>query len=390
MAASSTGIAKIKATLEALNQHIREATETIASEELAPVLDGALHSVDTFPDRDLDQLARTAVDLMDALQLRLVPSVMLLADGFFGYLNSKAMAAVVEAKVPDVLESHGPLTAEKLGPLVQVQPTRLAQLLDTLVNNGIFSYDASSGTFSNNRCSTLLRRDHWTKWHLWADLYPNIFFDVSRSIPQAIRLGETRNAAQIEYKTDMSLFDYMAKQGKSEQFHNTLGAGAVAMAKGLTLDYPWGELGGETLHVVDLISPDFKAGDGSGRHADVASRMSLRAGDFFGDIPAASVYTIKWCLHNWMDEDVVRILSNARSHLVASPVARFVIFESIKRPLRSGRLPRYGDLVMMITVNGKERSEQDWTRLAGLAGWTVHRIIDIRNSWVSAIELRPA
>ncbi|UKZ72384.1 hypothetical protein TrVFT333_000013 [Trichoderma virens FT-333] len=419
MAASSTGIAKIKATLEALNQHIREATETIASEELAPVLDGALHSVDTFPDRDLDQLARTAVDLMDALQLRLVPSVMLLADGFFGYLNSKAMAAVVEAKVPDVLESHGPLTAEKLGPLVQVQPTRLAQLLDTLVNNGIFSYDASSGTFSNNRCSTLLRRDHWTKWHLWADLYPNIFFDVSRSIPQAIRLGETRNAAQIEYKTDMSLFDYMAKQGKSEQFHNTLGAGAVAMAKGLTLDYPWGELGGETLvdlgagsgdflasvlrqnpalhgtlvdlqHVVDLISPDFKAGGGSGRHADVASRMSLRAGDFFGDIPAASVYTIKWCLHNWMDEDVVRILSNARSHLVASPVARFVIFESIKRPLRSGRLPRYGDLVMMITVNGKERSEQDWTRLAGLAGWTVHRIIDIRNSWVSAIELRPA
>ena len=300
-----------------------------------------------------------------------------------------------------------------------MQPTRLAQLLDTLVNNGIFSYDASSGTFSNNRCSILLRRDHWTKWHLWADLYPNIFFDVSRSIPSAIRLGETRNAAQIEYSTDMSLFDYMAAQGKSEQFHNVLGAGARAMAKGLTVDYPWGELGDEKVvdlgagsgdflasvlrqnpalrgtlvdlqHVVDLISPEFKGGDGSGRHADVASRMSLTAGDFFGDIPAASVYTIKWCLHNWMDEDVVRILSNARSHLVVSPLARFIIFESMKRPGRSGRLPRYGDLVMMMTVNGKERSQQDWARLAGLAGWTIHRILDIRNSWVSAIELRPA
>lgn len=81
---SSSSIAKVKATLEALNQHIREATESLASEELAPVLDGALHGVDSLPDRDLEQLARTTTDTMDALQLRLVPSVMLLADGFFG------------------------------------------------------------------------------------------------------------------------------------------------------------------------------------------------------------------------------------------------------------------------------------------------------------------
>ncbi|CAI0645816.1 unnamed protein product [Colletotrichum noveboracense] len=410
---------KIRTTLETLNRLIREATETLSSGELAQELDGALHDADRLPDRDLEALARSTVDAMEALQLRLIPSMTLLADGFFGYMNSKAMAAVVEAKVPDVLHSHGSLTAEELGPFVRVQPTRLTQLLDALVNNGIFSYDESSEKFSNNRCSTLLRRDHWTKWHLWADLYPNFFFDVSRSIPAAIRTGETRYAAQIEYGTDLSLFEYLASQGKSEYFHRVLGAGAVAMSKGLTIDYPWEELNDEIVvdlgagsgdflasvlrqnpslrgvvvdlkHIVDIVSLEIAAGGGTnGRFVDVADRMSAKAGDFFGDIPAASVYTIKWCLHNWMDNDVVRILRNTRARLIPSPVARFIIFESTKRPGRSGRLARYADILMMMTVNGRERTEGDWKRLAGLAGWKVHRVIDIRNSWASAIDLRP-
>jgi hypothetical protein len=37
----------------------------------------------------------------------------------------------------------------------------------TLYNKGIFSYDATTATYSNNHISTLLRTDHWTQWRAW-------------------------------------------------------------------------------------------------------------------------------------------------------------------------------------------------------------------------------
>lgn len=327
------------------------------------------------------------------------------------------MATLVSYKVPDILKEHGPLPCSEIGPLVGAQHERIAQLMDMVVNNGIFTYDDASGKYSNNRCSLLLCRDHWTQWYLWADLYPNQFFNMSRSIPAAIAEGEKKNAAQIDYGTDLSIFEYLAQQGEIGIFHRTLGAGAKAMAGGIAVDYPWKELGdaeivdlgggsGDFLaevlranpslrgslvdlqHVIDLVTKSVREPEGS--LVDVSPRIvNLYVGDFFGDILPASVYTMKWCLHNWMDDDVVRILSNARAKLVPSPLSRFIVFESVKKPGRSTRLPRYGDLVMMMTCNGKERSLQDWERLAQLSGWRLNRVLPIRNAWVSAIEMLP-
>lgn len=111
-----------------------------------------------------------------------------------GYLNSKTLWTVVEAQVADRLAENGPQPVSTLGLRCGIQPERLAQLLDTLVSNGIFAYNPADDTYSNNRASLLLCHDHWTQWHLWADLYPNEFFDVSRAMPQAVRLGESRTA----------------------------------------------------------------------------------------------------------------------------------------------------------------------------------------------------
>ncbi|RDW70943.1 hypothetical protein BP6252_07506 [Coleophoma cylindrospora] len=410
--ATITELYQLKASLDELAQQVRQVTNSLPQS-----LDATLHDPDVLPDNDLVITTRSVIDAMERLQLRLVPSVLLLADGFFGYLNSKALATVVQLKVPDVLQHSGPSTASQLGELVAVQPERIGQLMDTLVNNGIFTYDEDAEKFAHNRCSLLLCRDHWTQWHLWADLYPNRFFNISRSIPDAIHRDETRSAAQIEYKTELSIFDYLASTGEIEQFHCTLGSGAVAMAQGLAVDYPWQELENAELvelgggsgdflvsvmrehpslrgslvdlqHVIELLQPKFD--DPNGSFTDVASRIvHLYVGDFFDDILPASCYMIKWCLHNWMDNDVVRILRNARNKLIMSPTSRFIIFESVKESGRNGRLPRYGDLVMMMTVNGKERSRKDWARLANLSGWTLERVVNIRNSWVSAIDLRP-
>lgn len=334
-------------------------------------------------------------------------------------MYSKALNAVTKYQVPDVLKARGPLTMEALAAAIDVQPDRLEQLMDQIVNKGVFSYDEATETYANNRASILLCRDHPVKWYLWTEQYGDgdLFFGFSNSIPAAIRNGEDRCAAQIQCKTELKLFDYLSSIGKIDAFHDRLGAGADAMAGGVAVDYPWEELGTETVvdlgggqgdflagilrahprlrgSVVDLAHTvalaEKKVNDPIGPFADIATRFDkLYAGDFFGDILPASVYMMKWCPHNWMDDDVVRMMQNTRKYIIPSPTARLILFESVKKAGRSSRLSRYGDMSMMISTNGRERSQKMWERLAGRSGWRLNRIVDIRESWVSAIEFLP-
>jgi hypothetical protein len=287
-----------------------------------------------------------------------------------------------------------------------------------LRNNGIFDYDPTTATYSNNPSSTLLTSQHWTQWHRWVSLYGTTFYDFASSIPAAIRAGETRSAAQITCKTEDSIFRYFAQQpGMQEKFHAALGAGAVAQSAGLLTDYPWHELGDATVldigggggdfivallrahgslrgalfelgSVVDMVRPKFH--DAGGEFADVASRMTeLHVGDFLQAVPSYEVYTMKWCLHNWADDDVLRILRAVRKAIQLTPRARMVIIESVLADGRSSRVWRYGDLTMMATVNGQERTEGEWRALVTEAGWRVEDITPLRNVWAAAIEIRP-
>jgi hypothetical protein len=67
-----------------------------------------------------------------------------------------------------------------------------------------------------------------------------------------------------------------------------------------------------------------------------------------------------------------------------------VVLESILSDERMGRLSRYGDMSMMMTANGQERTLSQWENLLKQAGWITEKIHRLRNAWVQAIDLRPA
>lgn len=287
-----------------------------------------------------------------------------------------------------------------------------------LHNNGIFDYVAATATYSNNPSSTLLMSGHWTQWHRWVSLYGTTFYDFASNIPAAIKAGETRSAAQITCKTEENIFRYFAQQpGMQAKFHAALGAGAVAQNPGLMADYAWDDLGDATVldigggggdfiagllrahsnlrgalleldSVIDMVRPKFQ--DAGGEFADLATRMvALHVGDFLHSVPSYEVYTMKWCLHNWVDSDVSRILRAVRRGIQITPRARMVIIESVLTEGRSSRVWRYGDLTMMATVNGQERTESEWRGLVAEAGWRVESVTLLRNVWAAAIDIRP-
>nr|QPI70968.1 O-methyltransferase [Chaetomium cochliodes] len=401
--------------LQKLNEALQEAVDAFDGPLQQDVL-ARLTDPDSVPDKKTWKLASKTVDLADRLVRQIQPPSLQLAESYLAYLDTKCLWTAVSNNIPDLLAS-GPQSIAELAQSSGLQPLRLRQVMRVLHNNGIFAYDAVTGLYTNSASSTLLTKSHWTQWHRWVELYGNEFYDAARSLPAAVRDGEARSAAQLEYGTDQNIFAYFAARGLQDKFHKTLGAGAVAQAPGMLADYPWEELGDavvldvgggggdfvaallrahrtlrgallELESVVAMVRPRFQEVDDV--FADVGDRMvALHAGDFRDAVPAYEVYTMKWCLHNWLDEDVVRILSAVRAAIVETPRARMVIIEAVLAEGRSSRVWRYGDLTMMSTVNGQERTESEWRSLAAQAGWEVKSISPLRNAWAAAIDLRP-
>jgi hypothetical protein len=292
--------------------------------------------------------------------------------------------------------------------------------MSTLYNNGIFNYDTEREMYANNATSTLLLAKHWTQWHNWVDLYGNEFYDMARGIPKACKEDATRFPGQIEYDTDKDMFTWFQEHGLIPRMHATLGGGAIAQAPGILADYPWSEVADSTVldvgggggglvalllrafptmkagildmqRVIDHAAINFHTPDGM--YADVGDRVlknDLVVGNFLEKIPRYEVYTMKWCLHDWNDADVTKILKNIRAAILLGEKSRLVVLESLLADGRMQRLSRYADMTMNVsTHNGQERGEAQWRRLAKDSGWVVKKIYILRNAWPCAIEMIP-
>ncbi|KAF2128310.1 putative O-methyltransferase [Dothidotthia symphoricarpi CBS 119687] len=404
--------------LEGLQQTLRESIDALTSPKVAAELQETLHNDKRLPDQDIAGLASEVIDLVSKIEQLLQPAHLVLADHFLGYTDTKCLVAANELRLADIL-ADGPLTVQELAQASSARPDRLGQILVPLRNNGVFSYDESAGTYANTHVSTLLHSKHWTQWHNWVELYGNQFYDIARGIPQSVRSDATRWAAQINYDTDMNMFEYFNAQGWMPQLHRTLGGGATAMAPGIVEDYPWNDISDKTVldvgggggsfiatllrnfptmqgsiydlpHVIAHTSDLFSQGGTFEDLTDRVPQAHLIGGDFMKWVPPSEVYTMKWCLHDWTDEPATTILRNIRKAIVPGPVSRLVVLESILSDGRMGRLSRYGDINMMMTANGQERTLAQWEKLVKEAGWKIEKIHPLRNAWVQAIDLRPA
>jgi hypothetical protein len=121
-------------------------------------------------------------------------------------------------------------------------------------------------------------------------------------------------------------------------------------------------------HVVASAAPVIEA-------SGVGDRCRLVPGDFFAAVPAGGdAYLMKHVLHNWHDEDVVRILSNIRTALGGTPGGRVLVLDSVIRP---GNEPDYGklmDVQMLVMPGGRERTAEELEGLFAQAGFALTAI----------------
>jgi hypothetical protein len=140
-----------------------------------------------------------------------------------------------------------------------------------------------------------------------------------------------------------------------------------------------------TLHGVLFDRPQAVA---EGRHqleaAGLGRRWDVVAGDFFVSVPAGgNVYVLKRVIHDWDDESAGAILRNC--HRAMPEQGRLLVIEVVLPPGNDASLGKLFDLLMLVDLGGRERTEADYRTLLAGAGFELTTVTPTP-SLVSVVE----
>ncbi len=117
-------------------------------------------------------------------------------------------------------------------------------------------------------------------------------------------------------------------------------------------------------------------------------RWTTVGGDFFQAVPTGGdAYVLKRILHDWSDEQCVRILRCCRAAM--GDRARLLVIDAV---IPTGNAPHPGkvmDMLMMVLAEGRKRIEQEFRALFGQAGLHLTTIA-MTPSTLSIVEAIPA
>ena len=124
--------------------------------------------------------------------------------------------------------------------------------------------------------------------------------------------------------------------------------------------------------------------------ARAGGRITMQGGSFFDAVPAGcDIYVLCRVLHDWADDDALRILKSCRTAM--GPNACLLVVEGLLHPdpTRGDRSEYLIDMQMMAMFgNARERTEAEFGELLGRAGFELVRTI-ATNSSVSILEAAP-
>ncbi|VAH12641.1 unnamed protein product [Triticum turgidum subsp. durum] len=133
----------------------------------------------------------------------------------------------------------------------------------------------------------------------------------------------------------------------------------------------------ELPQVIEGISPD--------------GTVELVAGDMMEFVPPADAVLLKHVLHNWSDEDCVKILTRCRQAIShGAKAGKVIIIDTVVGSTSHQMLEAQVtmDLAMMMLFNGKAREEHNWYKMfmeAGFSHYKIHNVLGMR----SLIEVHP-
>lgn len=332
-----------------------------------------------------------------------MPPEAILPQMILGGLMQKSIWVAAKLGIADLL-AEKTRNAEELAAATDTHAPSLYRVLRTLASAGVFT-ENSGGKFELTPIAELLRSDT-----------PNSMRDV------AIMMGEDwiwQAYGELMYSVKtggiahdkvqgMSSFEFYAQNEEvGEIFNRAMTNLSLLSAPAIVEAYDFSGIGkvvdiagghGLLLAAILKSNPHLQGVlfdlpfviENAGELLEsegVARRTEKVSGDFFESVPAgADVYMLKHIIHDWNDEQSIKILQNIRRAM--NEDGKVLIVEMVV-PEGNTPSPAKGlDLVMLTIEGGKERTEKEYRELLEAAGLHLNRVIPTRSpfSIVEAVK----
>jgi len=309
-----------------------------------------------------------------------------------GYCQAKALQVAAELGVADLI-AETPKTADQLAQTVRANSDALYRLLRALASLGIFKEDRD-GRFENTPLSEPLRtgvpgsvRDyvinfsHDVFFSAWA-----MFMDVVRTGKPSF--GKVNGYDQWEY--------FRRHPDVGERFNKQISARTAQVASALVEAYDFSrfetliDVGGGVGAVVAAVLNKFpnlhgclydqaSVIEGAKSFLDakgVLSRCDLISGDFFQSVPKGlDAYLMKSILHDWQDEQALKILKQCR--VAMEKHATLLIIDAVITRDNAPHPGKWKDLTMLVCYGSRERTEEEFRNLLCQSGFELKRVIPL-------------
>jgi hypothetical protein len=321
-----------------------------------------------------------------------------------GYQVTQAIHVAATLGIADLLRD-GQRTSDELAAATETHAPSLHRVLRALAAVGVLHED-DGGRFSLTEIGACLRSDAAEPVGGWAAYVgrPSHFAAWSNLL-HTVRTGENAFRSvhgcdvweyRVHHPGDGAVFD-RAMTDTSRRANRDLleaydfarfgrvvdvGGGHGALLAALLRAHP-------QMHGVVFDQPHVVAGAPAVLEAaGIADRCEVVGGSFFDGVPpAADAYLLKAILHDWDDEDAVRILRACRD-AIAPDGALLVVERELGDPNENPDA-KLSDLNMMVGPGGRERTTDEFSALLAAGGFALQRVVPTAIG-LSVFEGRPA
>jgi O-methyltransferase domain len=142
------------------------------------------------------------------------------------------------------------------------------------------------------------------------------------------------------------------------------------------------------LRGVLVDQPAVVAGAAVLRSGPIADRCEIMGVDFFTSVPeGADAYIMKRIIHDWNDEDSLKILRNCRRAIRRD--GTLLIVDAVLKPSNEPDPGKLMDLQMLVmTSTGRERTEAEFATLLAQADFALTRVVPT-SGMLSIVESQP-